>query len=169
MSRVKALAVVVFGTLGLTTAAVAAIHGTPGMPSAGAARRPAFHGFYEDKKVTFLSTDVSNKAQAAQLRINFAPKLGNAPDKVMSEMYIFKGRAAAGQLPVFESAPGERTYSPLWHETDLTWKSGTTPTLVKAGDDVDKLVKSGMLTEKETSIVLNCPIIKPTRSSLSGS
>ena len=168
MLSVKALTVVLLGMLGLATAAFAAARGVPGMPSSGAARRPAFHGFYDDRKVTFLSTDVSDKKQAVQFRINFAPKLRNASDRVMSEMYIFMGRTAAGQLPVFASAPGEAAYSPLWHETDVRWKAGMTPTLVKSNDDVEKLVKSGQLIEKETSIILNCPIIKPTRSSLSG-
>jgi hypothetical protein len=47
--------------------------------------RPAFHGFYDGHKVTYLNTDVSNKADAATMHINYsapiAPALvGNAAD-----------------------------------------------------------------------------------------
>ena len=39
-------------------------------------------------------------------------------------------------------------------------KASSTPVLIKSDTQVDKLEKKGMLTERATSIRLNCPIIK---------
>jgi hypothetical protein len=141
-------------------AAVAAFAGggTMGMGRSSSVSRPAFHGYYDGHKVTYLSTDVSSKAQARAMHINYSAKLGRV--KGSPEIYLVMGRAAPGQLAVFGSEPGEPSYSPLWDETDLTWKAGATPVLIKSDTQIDKIEKTGMLTEKDGRAVLNCPIIK---------
>jgi hypothetical protein len=63
-------------------------------------------------------------------------------------------------LAVFGSEPGESDYSPLWTETILTWKSGSTPVLITSDNQVNKLEKTSGLTERPGNVVLNCPIIK---------
>jgi len=68
--------------------------------------------------------------------------------------------AAAGQLAVFGSQPGEPTYSPIWKETILTWKASATPVLIKSDTQINQLEKKGVLTERATSTRLNCPIVK---------
>jgi hypothetical protein len=69
-------------------------------------------------------------------------------------------RDGPGQLPVFSSEPGEKTYTPLWREEIVTWKAGVTPVLVDEDTKIDELKKQGMVTVKETGTILNCPIIK---------
>ena len=69
-------------------------------------------------------------------------------------------QTAAGQLPVFSSEPGEKTYTPLWREEIVSWKPGATPVLVVRDDQVNELEKKGMISVRETSTVLNCPIIE---------
>jgi len=120
---------------------------------------PSFLGYYDGHKDTFLSTDISNAASAKTEHINFSHKLG-ASSKTAEEIYLVNGRSASGQLPVFSSEPGEPTYTPLWHEEFVTWKAGVTPQLLVKDDQVTQLQKQGMLTVRETSIVLNCPIVK---------
>ena len=71
-----------------------------------------------------------------------------------------QGKAAAGQLAVFGSEPGEPSYSPVWKETILTWKASATPVLIKSDTQIDQLEKKGDLSERSTSIRLNCPIVK---------
>jgi hypothetical protein len=71
-----------------------------------------------------------------------------------------QGKAASGQLAVFGSQPGEPTYSPIWKETILTWKASATPVLIKSDTQINQLEKKGGLSERGTSIRLNCPIIK---------
>ena len=123
-------------------------------------KRPAFHGYYDGHKDTYLNTDVSDKAEAKAMHINYAPVLKSVPLKTAPEIYLVQGKAAAGQLAVFGSEPGEPSYSPVWKETILTWKASATPVLITSDTQVDKLEKKGILTERATSTRLNCPIIK---------
>jgi hypothetical protein len=134
--------------------------GGPRMGPATTIKRPAFHGYYDGHKDTYLNTDVSDKAEAKAMHINYAPVLKSVPLKTAPEMYLVQGKAAAGQLAVFGSEPGEASYSPIWKETILSWKASATPVLITSDTQVDKLEKKGMLSERATSTRLNCPIIK---------
>jgi hypothetical protein len=130
-------AIVGTGIVVLLTAGVTALAGggNMGMGPASSIRRPAFHGYYDGHKVTYLSTDVSSKSQAAAMHVNYAPKIGKV--KGLPEIYLVVGRAAPGQLAVFTAEPGEPSYNPLWDETDLTWKAGATPVLLKSDTQID--------------------------------
>jgi hypothetical protein len=128
-------------------------------------KRPAFHGYYDGHKDTYLNTDVSSKAQARAMHINYAPVLKTVPLKAAPEIYLAEGKAAVGQLAVFGSEPGEASYSPIWKETILTWKASATPVLIKSDTQVNQLERKGGLTERSTSIRLNCPIIKVGKGS----
>ena len=57
--------------------------------------RPAFHGYYDGHKDTYLSTDVSSKAEARSMHVNYSASLGTV--KGLPEIYLVQGRAAAGQ------------------------------------------------------------------------
>jgi hypothetical protein len=120
--------------------------------------RPAFHGYYDGHKDTYLNTDVSSKAEAKAMHINYSAKIGTV--KGLPEIYLVEGRAVPGQLAIFGSEPGESDYSPLWSETILTWKAGAKPVLITSDTQIDKIEKKGMLREKDAHVVLNCPIIK---------
>ena len=120
--------------------------------------RPAFHGYYDGHKDTYLNTDVSSKADAAAMHINYSAVIGKV--KGLPEIYLVEGRAAAGQLAVFGSQPGEPDYSPLWAETILTWKASATPVLITSDTQINKIEKTGKLTEHDGHVVLNCPIVK---------
>ena len=129
-----------------------------GMGSPSHVQRAAFHGYYDGHKVTYLNTDVSNKAEAKAMHINYSPLLAKV--KGLPEIYLVEGRAATGQLAVFGAEPGEPDYSPLWAETLLTWKAGATPVVIKSDTQVNALEKKGVLSERDGHVVLNCPIIK---------
>ncbi|HEU5372095.1 MAG TPA: hypothetical protein VFU51_06875 [Gaiellaceae bacterium] len=120
--------------------------------------RPAFRGFYDGHKDTYLNTDVSSKAEAKAMHVNFSAPIGKV--KGLPEIYLVQGRAATGQLAIFGSEPGEASYSPLWSETILTWKQGATPVLITSDTQIDKIEKTGKLSERDAHVVLNCPIIK---------
>ena len=144
--------------LGAAIGAQAAM--APGsMGPTGHMTRPAFHAFYDGHKDTFLSTDVSDRMEASQMHVNFSAELKRVPMSSTPEMYMFMGRAAAGQLPVFGSEPSEPTYSPLWHEVHVMWKAGMTPTLLTSDTAIEKAMKAGQVTEQETHVILNCPIV----------
>ena len=158
----------IFSLYVLTLAALAAAAGAYGSLASGSPRmgptstisRQAFHGYYDGHKDTYLNTDVSDKAEAKAMHINYAPVLKAVPLESAPEMYLVQGKAAAGQLAVFGSEPGEKTYSPIWKETILTWKASATPALITSDTQIDRLEKKGVLTERATSIRLNCPVVK---------
>ncbi len=158
MSRTAWLLVALAAALAATVAAVA---GTPGprMGPASSIRHVSFLGYYDGHKDTYLNLDVSDKAQAAAMHVNYSAKLG-ASVKTSEEIYLVQGLAAVGQLAVFSSEPGEKTYTPLWHEEIITWKSGVTPQLLVKDDQITELEKKGDITVRETKTVLNCPIVK---------
>src|SRR5712691_3713875 len=139
------------------TAVSAAIGSGPVMGPAKTVRRPAFQGYYDGHKDTYLNTDVSSKADAAAMHVNYAARLASI--KGLPEIYLVEGKAAPGQLAVFGSEPGEKDYSPLWSETILTWKSGATPVVLKSDTQLNAVEKKGTLTERDAHVVLNCPII----------
>src|SRR5262249_18619722 len=103
---------------------------------------------------------VSSKNEAKMMHVNYAPGLRTVPLKAAPEIYLVQGKAATGQLAVFGSEPGEKDYSPIWKETILTWKSSAKPVLITSDPPVEPLDKQGGITERSTSIRLNCPIIK---------
>lgn len=154
----------VFTSLAATVAtgvgvASAAGQGPLGALGATAASpQPVYQGYYDGHKDAYLITDVSSKAQAKALHINFARTLASV--KGAPAQYFVKGRAAAGQLSVFGSEPGESDYNPLWEELFVTWKPGVKPVLLVRDDQIHALAKKGKLTIKDAHIVLNAPITK---------
>jgi hypothetical protein len=115
-----------------------------------------FQGYYDGHKDGYVITDVSNKAQATALHVNYAPTIKGA--KAAPDQYFVTGRAAPGQLAVFGSEPGEANYNPLWDEIFVTWKAGVTPVLLKSDTQIEALAKKHMLTMKDPHIDLNAPI-----------
>ena len=159
--RISLLSTLVLAALAVAAGAYASLtSGGPRMGPKTTITWPAFHGYYDGHKDTYLNTDVSSKAEAKAMHINYAPVLKSVPLGSAPEIYLVEGKAVAGQLAVFGSQPGEKTYSPVWKETILTWKSSATPLLIKSDTQVNQLEKKGVLTERATSIRLNCPIIK---------
>jgi hypothetical protein len=160
-ARIVFSTAIALATLGLAAAAYASMSaGAPRMGPASTVSRAAFHGYYDGRKDTYLNTDVSDKKEAAMMHVNYAPGLKSVPLNTAPEIYLVQGKAAPGQLAIFGSEPGEPSYSPIWRETILTWKASATPVLIKSDTQIDQLESKGGLTERATSIRLNCPIIK---------
>src|SRR5438034_1983877 len=159
--KILLVSVLMLAILAATAAAYGSLTASgPRMGPQRAITRPAFQGYYDGHKLTYLNTDVSNKADAKAMHINYAPVLKSVPLKAAPEIYLVEGKAAAGQLAVFGSEPGETIYSPIWKETILTWKASATPVLIKSDTQINQLEKKGELTEQSTSVRLNCPIIE---------
>jgi hypothetical protein len=117
-------------------------------------------GFYDGHHVIYLNTDVSSRQEAGMMGINFAPGLQHANIASQPEIYLIQGRAAGNQLAIFGAKPGDKTYSPLWRETILTWKAGATPVLVTSDTQINAIEAKRQLTERDAHVLLNCPIIK---------
>ncbi len=129
-----------FATLAVAAGAYASLTSSgPRMGPQTKITRPDFHGL---------------------MHINYAPGLKAVPLSSAPEIYLVEGKATAGQLAVFGSEPGEKDYSPVWKETILTWKASAKPVLIKSDTQINQLEKKGGLSERSTSVRLNCPIIK---------
>ena len=139
-------------------AATASATGRLVLGPAARTTQPTYQGFYDGHRDAYLITDVSSKSQAAAWHANFSAPIGKV--KGAPDQYFVQGRAAAGQLAVFGSEPGESNYNPLWDEVFVTWKAGVTPVLLVKDDQIEALVKAGKLTETDPHIVLNAPITK---------
>ena len=92
------------------------------------------------------------------MSINYSSELGSV--KGAPSQYFISGPAAAGQLAVFGSEPGESDYNPLWEELIVTWKAGVKPVLLVQDDQINALAKKHELTVVDAHIVLNAPILK---------
>jgi len=140
------------------TVAAAATSGKLALGPATHASQTTYTAYYDGHKDTYLVTDVSNKAQASALHVNYSKEL--AAVKGAPAQYFVQGRAVAGQLSVFGSEPGESDYNPLWEEFFVTWKPGVKPVLLVRDDQIKGLAKKGKLTMRDVHIVLNAPIVK---------
>jgi hypothetical protein len=157
-NKTMTAALVAATAAGLATAAAYAAGGTLRLGPAAHTAQVTYQGYYDSHKDAYLVTDISSKSQATALHVNYSAALGavmGAPAQ-----YFVKGRAAAGQLAVFGSEPGEKDYNPLWEERFVTWNSGATPVLLTSDNQINGLAKAGRLTNKDAHIVLNAPITK---------
>jgi hypothetical protein len=156
MSRTK-LAACFCVLASLTIAAGAAFAAAPlQLGPASHVQLSLYQGYYDGHKDGYVITDVSSKSQASALNINYAPLLAHV--KGLPPQYFIQGKAAAGQLAVFGSEPGESSYNPLWDELTVTWKAGVKPVLLVKDDQITELEKAGKLTVHDIHVVLNAPI-----------
>ena len=107
-----------------------------------AAKQPAVPGFYEGKTVRYF---------------NFGPIKLKPGNKVAPIWTVTNG--AAGQHNIIDTVPGEKSYTPLWQLVNVTWKSGTTPRVLRSADEAKKAAAAGEVTVAKTSTVVNCPVL----------
>jgi len=159
MTRKAVLAIVCASLVVVAAASAASTAGGPLLlgPSLHT-QQVTYRGYYDGHKDAYLITDVSSKTQAAALHINYSAALSGF--RGAPAQYFVTGRAAAGQLAVFGSEPGESDYNPLWEELFVTWKPGVKPVLLVRDDQINALAKAHKLTIRDAHIVLNAPITK---------
>lgn len=156
MRRTFFVGLVLFGAT--VAVAAAATGGLPNIGTPSMKTEPVYKGFYDHHIDTYLITDLSSKAQAKAMHVNYSAELNAV--KGVSDQYFVRGRAAKGQLTIFGSEPAEADYNPLWEEVWVTWKKGVRPVLLGQDDQIKGLAKKGKLTMKDAHIVLNAPILK---------
>ena len=156
--RLSVLVALTVAAIAATAAVAATGGGLPNIGTPSMTAQPVYKGYYDHHIDTYLITDVSAKAQAKAMHVNFSAGLKTV--KGLPDQYFVKGRAAKGQLTVFGSEPGEPDYNPLWEEIWVTWKAGVKPVLLGRDDQINSLAKEGKLTMTDAHIVLNAPILK---------
>jgi hypothetical protein len=120
---------------------------------------PAFPTYYDAHKDVVVVSDAFPKPAAAIFHANFAPALSTVPVGSQPAWYIVRGHAAAGQLAVLGSQPGESDYSPLWKTVIVKWKPGVSPQLLTSDNMINSLAKKGKLTATETPAIVNATVV----------
>ena len=133
--------------------------GAHSLPEQASQTLPAFPAFYDAHEDVVVVTDGYPKAAASAFHANFAPSLSSVKPMSQPAWYVVRGRAAAGQLAVLGSEPGEDDYSPLWRTVVVRWQPGVTPKVLTSDNMILNLAKKGELTTTRTSMVVNAPVI----------
>jgi hypothetical protein len=106
------------------------------------AKQPVVSGFYQGHTISYY---------------DFGPIKLKPGNKLAPLWSVTNG--AAGQHNIVNTVPGQTDYSPLWQINMVTFKSGTTPHLLKSKADVDAAIKAGEVTVTRTRTVVNCPVL----------
>ena len=155
MSRYK-LALAAVAALAVAATASAAVPMSLSLGPAAHKSTATYLSYYDGHKDTYVVTDVSSKAQAHAMHLNYSPTIGKV--KGAPAQYFVQGKAVRGQIAVFGSEPGETSYNPLWEELIVTWKPGVKPVMLVRDDQINGLAKQGKLTVTDAHVVINAPI-----------
>ena len=133
---------------------------------------PAFAGWYSDRRVFYITPDISDAGMGLLAGANYAPRLRDAVQSypktpgtltVLERVYKFPG---GEQDAVFASAPGplgphsrDTTYSPLWLLFAVKWSATATTRVLTNETDILTAQEKGELAIERTNIVINCPIV----------
>jgi hypothetical protein len=133
---------------------------------------PVLAGWYEGKRIYYITTEVSDPQMAVSAGATYAPRLWDAlpptprpPDwaTVLDRVYKF---AANDQDAVFASAPRplgpgstDTKYSPLWIAYMVSWNAVDHRRPLLSEATILDAEASGEVTVVRTDIVINCPIV----------
>ena|SRR5437588_2559580 len=83
-----------------------------------------------------------------------------APGNSVVKLYsVTNGAAGQANVTGDTIAPGQTAYPPLWNIVNLTWKAGVTPRLLTSHAAIQKAEAAGQLTQQQTPLVVNCPLV----------
>jgi hypothetical protein len=133
--------------------------GAHSLPAQTARTLPAFPAYYDAHQDIVVVTDAFPKPAALTFHANFAPALSGVKAASQPLWYVVRGPAAAGQLTVLGSEPGESDYSPLWRTVIVKWKPGVSPKLLTSDDMINSLARQGQLTATKTAMVVNSTVL----------
>lgn len=125
---------------------------------------PLVHCWYKGKVAYYIQTEASDESLATQQGVNYVPQLANAIGAgAVDDIYHVTNFAQGNVIPSapIPAGPGntDPNYSPLWQVSLVTWRSETTPHLLKSEEDVLNAQSQGLVDIIKTNIVVNCPVI----------
>lgn len=106
----------------------------------------------------YICTDTNDISFARWYNLTLSPKLSSAIPAATRRVFIVTNPSAT-QLWLFDSAPGEAAYTPLWRVIYATWNPGATKRPLSHWSQVTDLAFEGKITLTTTNIVVNCPIL----------
>jgi DNA gyrase inhibitor GyrI len=133
--------------------------GAHSLPAQSDETLPAFPAYYDAHKDTVVVSDGFPRTAASAFHANFAPSLSVVRPASQPAWYIVRGRAAAGQLAVLGSEPGEKDYSPLWRTVYVQWQPGVAPKVLTSDNMILSLARKGELTVTDTPLIINAAVV----------
>ena len=142
----------------------------PRQSNADAQRHPTFpivFCWFKGKPALYIQTDASDPTVALQQDVNYVPILSNAINAnpgAVDDIYVVTNYKQGNVIPSAPIPAGpkntDKSYTPLWQVSTVTWKAGTTtPHTLKSEEEVLAAARAGFVTITKTNIVVNCPVI----------
>ncbi|UGY91255.1 DUF7482 domain-containing protein [Streptomyces gobiensis] len=141
---------------------------------ADAPRFPPVAGLYDGEQIAFAHTEASDPQVAEMLTdmmdspVLVVPELADAPDATLGTVYVFTNgikpdgpRGPMGYQPdVFDTAPGDKGYTPLREVHLVTWKDPAQARLLDSAGKVEQARSQRALQVKQTGAVVNMPFLQ---------
>lgn len=129
---------------------------------------PRQRAWVDDRRVEYVTTDISDAAMARQAGVNHVPRLADAlgagQASLTERVYKF---ADGAQISVFASGPAavgsarpDPNYSPLWRLVLVRWKAGASSHELRSEEALLAAESAGEVELDVTGIVVNCPITR---------
>jgi len=137
---------------------------------------PAVNGYYDDQEIMFVHPEASDADIAATLEtmmgsspVIHVPALADVPTSALATVYVFTNGVVPDdmgtmgplgfQADVFDSAPGDASYSPLRRVVKVTWQDPASATTHTNTESILTAEADGQLQLEPTDIVVNMPFL----------
>jgi len=131
---------------------------------------PVVRGIFEGEEVLFIHTEASD-TQVAQLltdmmaaEVIVVSSLADIPQDLLGNVYVFtngiSGDGPMGFQPdVFDSIPGDESYTPLRAVNLVTWEDESEPRRLNSVAEIQAALNAEEISIEQPSIVVNMPIL----------
>ncbi|MBC8171642.1 MAG: hypothetical protein H7X77_08210 [Anaerolineae bacterium] len=131
---------------------------------------PLAMAYYDGEIIYFIHPEASDEAVTEVLTAMMGPEvftvsgLAEIPVELLGNVYVFtNGIAGMGPLgfqpDVFDSVPGEETYTPLRAVHLITWETGSEPRELLSTADIQAAADAGELVIETPGVVVNMPVL----------
>jgi hypothetical protein len=144
------------------------------MVSPDAPRLPAVFAYHDGEGIAFVHPEVSDPEIADVLGgmmgspVIVVEALADVPAQARSTVYVFTNGLVPSDTPagplgfqpdVFDSVPGDATYSPLREIVMVTWQDEADARLLTTTDEVEAAGADGLVTLERSGVVVNAPVL----------
>lgn len=132
---------------------------------------PLLPGWYNERLVYYITTDISDAPMAAMMQANYVPRLANAlpdapgpfPLATFDRVYKFVDGSQPSILPSIPLPLGaenqDPAYSPLWHIYEVRWLRGPHVEL-RSAEALLQAEEEGRVSLRASGIIANCPVVR---------
>lgn len=153
---------------------MAAGEGGMQMLSPDAPRLPAVLAYHDGEEIAFVHPEVSDPEIADVLGgmmgspVIVVEALADVPAQARSTVYVFTNGLVPSDTPagplgfqpdVFDSVPGDATYSPLREIVMVTWQDESDARLLTTTAEVEAAGADGLVTLERSGVVVNAPVL----------